>query len=366
MENFTSKYLINGPNNVVRLSDGNKVLYIFGDYHKNTELQNECSINDNFDSIDIDKFLLKFMKNEKERDFDLFIENDTLYSEKNNIHRNNYITQVRKLFNSKIIINNNKIIINKNFPNFRFHYFDIRSSLYLIDQFYYYAYTFIPLNNSFEIYISYYYNLIELNTKLIDNLNIFKNYLESNKNKYINKIKNIYQNNKTKNIINNIFNKLIDNNIQNCIDNTINVNKYINKNLILFKTNLTDEEIKIKIQSNIFFSIKFNQILVSRIFVVITDLFFIRRFIDKNYIKNGIIYTGLDHMNDICYILIKYFNFSITNIFYNNNFDLKKIPKLEDKNFDYLKTMEKYFDSKNENLEITQCINLFSFPNNFL
>ena len=59
---LTKKYLINGPNNIVRLTDGNKILYIFGDYHYNVQNQNECPIDDKHDSIDIDKLLFKFMK----------------------------------------------------------------------------------------------------------------------------------------------------------------------------------------------------------------------------------------------------------------------------------------------------------------
>ena len=43
-----NEYLINGPNNVVRLADGNKILYIFGDYHFATEHQKECELDDNY------------------------------------------------------------------------------------------------------------------------------------------------------------------------------------------------------------------------------------------------------------------------------------------------------------------------------
>jgi hypothetical protein len=45
-----NEYLINGPNNVVRLSYGDKVLYIFSDYHLNVEHQEKCPLNDNYDS----------------------------------------------------------------------------------------------------------------------------------------------------------------------------------------------------------------------------------------------------------------------------------------------------------------------------
>ena len=62
-----------------------------------------------------------------------------------------------------------------------------------------------------------------------------------------------------------------------------------------------------------------NQDWMSWICAFLTDLYFIRRFITKDYIKNGIIYTGSAHLCDITYILTKYFNFKITNIFYKHN-----------------------------------------------
>ena len=62
-----NEYLINGPNNVIRLTNGDKVIYIFGDYHHDINYQKECEIDDNNDSIDIDKLLFKFIKEEKTR-----------------------------------------------------------------------------------------------------------------------------------------------------------------------------------------------------------------------------------------------------------------------------------------------------------
>ena len=49
---------------------------------------------------------------------------------------------------------------------------------------------------------------------------------------------------------------------------------------------------------------------------VITDLYFLRRFLDKKYIKNGIIYTGSSHMIDLIYLLTKYFNYELTHTYY--------------------------------------------------
>ena len=152
---LTKEYLINGPTNIVRLTDGNKILYIFGDYHLNTEDQNECPINDKHDSIDIDKFLFKFMKQEKSREFDMFIEKfEYLDPSLNTVKKKRYIDNVHKLFNSRINFKDNKIYTLKEYSNFRFHYFDIRSLLYLNKELLwnyayveiYYPYTYITLN----------------------------------------------------------------------------------------------------------------------------------------------------------------------------------------------------------------------------
>ena len=42
------------------------------------------------------------------------------------------------------------------------------------------------------------------------------------------------------------------------------------------------------------------------------DLFFLRRFLDKDYVTNGIVYTGALHSSTYVYTLIKYFGFKIT------------------------------------------------------
>ena len=366
MENLTSKYLINGPNNVIRLTDGNKILYIFGDNHLNVQWQQECPIDDEYDSIDIDKLLLKFIKTEKDKEFDLFIEWDNLNPELNNVYRKRYIDQVYKLFNSKILYKKNQIVSNKNFSNFRFHYFDFRNSTDIINKLLYnYCYINLNLPDTMDK-IEY---ILQMNKDYINNLELFINFLNSNENNYINKIKNEYTNLKVKKIMNNLLKTLIVDKTKLAIDATIKINEYINKNIKILKYEYTDErerEIKIKIQAEIYIKMLNNQDWMSWICAFLTDLYFIRRFITKDYIKNGIIYTGSAHLCDITYILTKYFNFKITNIFYkHNNFNLKLIPKLKTNNFDYIHIMIKNLQQLKYYQEPTQCVNLFNFPPNF-
>lgn len=363
MENLTSKYLINGPNNVVRLQNGEKILYIFGDYHWETNMQRECPINDNYDSIDIDKLLLKFIKQEKKREIDCFMESDYLDPPYyNNIYRHRYCDQVNKLFNSKIEIKNNQIITSKKYSNFRFHTFDIRYSIQLFNEIHNYrlstSYIFSSINE-LKGYVNQHIQLLQF----LDSAYI---YINSNENKFINKIKNEYQNKEIKKKINIIFNDIILKNFNICIQNTKNIIEVINKNIDKLKNININKNLYNKIHIDIYEKIRDNKEFIGVIFVVLIDLYFIRRFLDKKNIKTALIYTGLSHMSDIIYILIKYFDFKLTNIYScNKSFNLKKINKLSIKNLEYIKILDKNLCVNNENVEPTQCVNLFNFPINF-
>ena len=107
------------------------------------------------------------------------------------------------------------------------------------------------------------------------------------------------------------------------------------------------------------------------IYSLITDLYFIKRFLDKNYIESGVSYTGGTHFNNIIFILVKYFNYNITHIFKyyttvinNKSYSIRDISNLPIKNFEYDDIMSKLFIFSNEN-ETFQCVNFFQFPDNF-
>lgn len=364
MSDLTSKYMINGPNNIIRLENGEKILYIFGDYHIQTQLQLECPINDEYESIDIDKLLLKFIKEEKKEEYDLFIENDISYfKHENNIsYKANYINQIRKLFNSKIEFNKNQIITNKKYPNFRFHYSDIRESL-----------TFLNLYNIYYIPTDLVYNIRELKNIIKERQEILLDlkklliYLNSNDNKYINKIKNVYKDKKIQVEINKIFNEIIIANLNDIIKNTSYIINYINTNINKIKNIDIYFKNFDKLRWDIFLKIKENKKNIRQVLTVLTDLYLIRRFLDKDYINKSILYTGSAHMVNILFILIKYFNFKLTNVFYSNNsFNLDNIKNLPIKNFKYFDYLaNNIFTHYDENFEVTQCSNLFKFPTNF-
>ena len=105
------------------------------------------------------------------------------------------------------------------------------------------------------------------------------------------------------------------------------------------------------------------------------DLYFLRRFLDKDYITNGIVYSGALHSADYINILVNLFNFKITHTAYavtNNIVELNDIVKSYDP-----------FSEKNKSLEYTailfgtedlflpfgyksiQCSDIAKFPPNF-
>jgi hypothetical protein len=58
-KSITKKYNINGPNNIIRLSNGIKTIYLFGDVHIDLGQQKQCEYKNNIETIDIEKLLIK-------------------------------------------------------------------------------------------------------------------------------------------------------------------------------------------------------------------------------------------------------------------------------------------------------------------
>lgn len=91
------------------------------------------------------------------------------------------------------------------------------------------------------------------------------------------------------------------------------------------------------------------------------DCMFVRRFLDKEYITTGVLYSGSYHSSNIIFILLKYFNFKLTNIVYSNS-------KLSTEK---INNNIKRLNDPNDSLHFIypevayQCSNLKNFPINF-
>ena len=351
-------------------------------------MQLECPISDDYESIDIDKFLLKFLKLDHKATFDLFCEmhNDELNIKDNNklyiqTFRYKYIMQIRKLFQSKIEINSDEPNISKKIKNFRFHFSDIRNSIPNHDDIFYYY----DIRIDYDIELHQLFDLLKRTEQLILNIiNIKKYFVKAKKDKslnsYLYKLLNVYKCPNIQKIVHSIYENYFIKNLDKIIHDSEKMNKDINIFINKIRKTFIEKTDLLKISNNII--IQFHNIknLCLTIFIIITDLFFIRRFLDKNYITNGILYTGAAHMNNILYLLVKYFDFELTDSYYYNlpeefkksasmhihSFVLSKtIKKLDSINFNYLHTLDHLFIHRDNNGNFQQCVDLIEFPDNF-
>ena len=96
------------------------------------------------------------------------------------------------------------------------------------------------------------------------------------------------------------------------------------------------------------------------IYSLFTDLYLLRRILDKNYINKSIIYSGSQHSLNYIYFLVKYFDFKIVKIHKINENKDEIIKSI--KNTDIVYDIYKLFIDKEKPYE--QCImyeNLFTY-----
>ena len=420
-EIFDSKKIeISGVNNLVRLEGSigstNKIIYLFFINNVDAINQTECA---NIYSKDIHKYLAKTFYNiNNESDYMLDFFMDLMPT---NIHRygkkleytDNYINQIRNFFAR--IFNydeqKNKVLMAKHFEKIRLHYFDIRDYLSLIIEF--------PLFNNLESL----YSLMNINdeNKIISELNFTITILQNSKTnlnniltifktknnadiknessvikkslytddmqiyfdinnvkKFVNKINNVYNNEDVQLKILNDYQLILEYadltekyiiNIIEYIQNTItylletkdklNTSKYSTNDIssglhYLDKMDIIIDVIK-KYESI--------QSKISDIFILMTNLYFLRRILDKNYITNSIVCSNNKHSTNIIRLLVGIFNFKITHASYS------LIPNIDQLNNQIKKNMS--------GLELTdiaklfvpevfqQCIDITNFPKKF-
>ncbi len=94
-------------------------------------------------------------------------------------------------------------------------------------------------------------------------------------------------------------------------------------------------------------------------FASFTDIYFLRRFLDKDYITNAIVYTGAFHSNTYVDVLVKNFDFRVTHI---ANSDVKNMAKLtaEIKKRQFMEVQELILPKYLE-----QCSDMNGFPKEF-
>lgn len=368
-KSFTKKYNISGPVNIIRLTNGTKIVYIFGDRHNPINNQIECPYSEQIPSIRIDSFFEKFFKKNPDKKFDFFYEGfinmhpELIPKEQSNFlastkfYTDNYFEQIIKLVFNNIKLVDNKIHSSKHFENIRLHYFNFRS---IIPHFLYF---FNNENNLNDLIFKFkYQSIFNILTDYKQRINEILDFFNKSNNKYIKKIISKYTNKDIKKIILNIYNIYVIEQFKKIIQLIDETISYIQKTPELHNiyTNIDKSY-----SNNRFIYINILKInnFIKNSFANITDIFLIRRLLDKDYINNCIIYTGTYHMIAISYLLIKYFNFKITHVANSDKFikykDINEI--FINKNlteYDDIMFLSYFLDDG------LQCSNLFDFPDN--
>lgn len=373
---------ISGPVNVVRvegyINNIKKVLYLFMDIHVFVFHQTKCS----GQSININKYFVdsfkKISKNNQQYDF--FIENhESTLGKKSPFSKEgmpSYIQQVQILLSNIMYSNTLKSV----YKNIRIHHIDIREYYDSILN------IFHELDDMIEpdIDIDDCDNISELlanigkhypKIKKLFNINLSKSN-KNNKQKYIlNKLINHYNNDNVRKImlslIQRIYYDLYELEIL-CLELITNV--LMHQNLLLqpidhlrkttisynpYAYGATEDELNDS-YNKLFHSYTQLQTFHLDTFIRLMDYFFLRRFLDKEYITNGICYTGASHSIDIIYVLVKLFDFKITHVVHSDPNDLSKLNnEIKTKN-NFHELTEMLFPKK-----VLQCSNMKNFPKNF-
>lgn len=398
---------INGPLNVVRLEGDingvNKVLYVFMDMHYPVQSQTKCPgvVAKDIVYYFIDEFIktedktIDFFLEYRKDDMENAIKNNTI----DNASHSQYISEVTKfIWDYKRLSNKEKEKREINFDNnVRVHHLDIRDKLYTygirteIHEMSLYAQDaisgapykiveriFIHASNLKTILNFVLRSLVKydesINIDIFDNgLNneVYNNEKKQEFEKLLEKIFTKYKKKENYKKIKELYNTFVD--------KTFEVYKGIDDIMkktsdILDKVNtigkLGDDgagQLDYMRGTIIYHDIidlkKIIDIYVIKImdaFVDLTDMYFLRRFIDKEYITNAISYTGILHSSNYIYILVKHFNMKITHASYCEK-DLADAEKIIKKSRVLDNNIHKLFWPP----EFSQCSNVGSFPTNF-
>ena len=387
MHNNTKYKFVNGPLNAVRLEGEiygiKKVLYVFMDVHLNVQQQTHCS---DFDSIEFVYYVIKMLKaSNKNKIIDLFTETTASHLSYPDIpFRGRYIDEINKYLKHEYKKKNSSL------NNVRAHYIDVRDYVknivnelignlyYLIKRNPYGA----PMNKSEFDEIRKI--IFDLNTiiKIIKNLmlcvtsNEKTNFDITKLTEIIKKISTKYNHHET--IASFIeIKKKIDDEFQIILQMTHDMYKLLdeyetivtkNSHALFLYTQKFNKSYRYGINDQKYseFLYKLNSIfdefdnICIYTFASIVDIYFLRRFIDKDYITNGIIYTGASHSVYYIYHLVKYYNFKITHISDAKNKPLSELHT-KIKNSSYDRELEGLFFPKT----LIQCINVQDFPSGF-
>lgn len=368
---------ISGPVAVVKLEgeiEGKKKeILLFGDYHYQMINQNECQ---EYDSISIKQFLINVFKNTK-KPIDFFLEISPSMYETVSQEDKNYVD---------IYLNNLRYFFVKEmkkptFEKIRFQYSDIRNILYTILHDFLFDNQIIEnITRSRNIYLSEIEFLIKKAEIVSHSVNIIILALKSNREQFNKLTKQekkanpeieVYMKNIRK-LVFDIDSKEVKNQIRIILKKSLvgiieSMNKIIKQlNIIKNRIEKQNSYSYYEIDKTIYklgTDVRKGINMAMGFYVLVTDIYTIRRMLDKKYVNTAIYYGGAQHMTNILNILVNNFGFKVKDQFSQDK-DLIKI----DRNY-----IEKYykvynFDSLAEksNPILEQCVNISKFKNSLI
>lgn len=405
-----------------KIGNVNKTVYLFGDFHHSICAETKCDSFDSKDFVNYFYNEMKnIQKNNNNTNitYDFLYENFVnvdMFSQKDKTrfsYRENYIDELRKYIvrdmdlqekkDKENIIYENKG--SKSFDNLRLHYLDIRSffdfdlilnisnnisNLFeslerqpniniiniIMTNFYKMKYNLEFIINKLQnkkqnktsLYIDNETIKIEVQ-KYVDNFSYSENRIKKYSDKIFKKYK--HKDVKEKLLKSELLSEILKflNKIIKILDYCIEKSKKIEKIVDVGEFELAKkisgytygiDNMKFK---KIFYKIKIKCELIDNYmwnaYANLTDLYLLRRLLDKDFITNGIVYTGMYHTSNYLYYLVNDFDFKVTHADYSKVSinELNKIIKNNKKN-----EVEGYIYKP----IFKQCSDMSKFPKNFL
>ena len=403
--NFETTRNINGPLATYRLEGyvGNikKVLYLFADSHV---LETKCK---NEISLDINQYIIrefnKINNNSDKITYDFFLETFAFNTGETEKSSTSYLQDLRNTFRryTNFEATTNKMTISKFGKKSRLHYIDIRNNiifniifssgpnvkdvmqtrkLYSIRESIYALYLDLMLlymiltQNDIKTIGENASQKMKEKTNLIDLLKTEYNMESSNEylKSIIKKLNTVYENEYIKKIIVIHLDEIIQN-VNLCIVKITKLYEEIDEFIKEIESHYNKlnkknygipyiEKLKKLQKWELEYEIIFDSFTKENVYLM--DLYFLRRFLDKSYVTNGITFTGAMHSMNVIYMLINKFNFSITDSTVNKH-TINDINKMIKNKKDFITDMDFMYNLLMPN-SINQCSDLTNFPELFL
>ena len=406
---------VNGPMNVVRLENKklNKVIYIFFDTHLSASSQFRC---ESIRSTNISEFLVDTFDKSKLKSnkiYDFMIEREPSKALKIDYNKKGkYLDEIIYLFHKSYKMNKGIAVPSEEISNVRFHWTDIRD--YILNITYNYVFDYVPeairnLENKFNIlHVNQFSNIMHMidghitflyeilyETPNLNNISVtkpiftntgsvladflIKEYQQITENFAYKIIKSYTHKHIQEKIVHIINHELMDIFIKffELMKTTeVEIDNIRNRLLVIGDNDMT-YALKPRKDGTKFYGMEtseldeylgfFNSVnrkifkyVIKGISTYIMDLYLLRRFLDKDYVTNTITYTGAGHSVDYIRLLVKYFDFDITNCSYVKDGDITEatnVIKKSDK-------LEELFELFLEPVAV-QCVDMKGFPELF-